>query len=203
MRTRCIRAKSAETRIDAKRNRNPLEHDEHMSRDLHHKLLTLFAKHQSLWLYIAKCCAGVVIVHVLALFTAEYINPVWCLLSILLILTPDSKEAVPLAVTRMKANVCGVIAAVAVLSFGVTNTTTLCLAFAIAIVLCHLGEVMPGCRSAICAAAVILWHEPGEHPHVWQASLSRLAAVSVGCLIGVGLTLLFHRNREKKHAEPT
>jgi uncharacterized membrane protein YccC len=153
-------------------------------------LRAFLAKHESLILYAAKCCVGAAFVHGLS-FVSGYIDTFWCLISLVLVLTPDSKEAVPLALSRMKANLCGVAAAVVGLAFGHTTLATLCLALALTALLCHLWNAMTGSRTAMAATIIIMWHPPGAH--LWDAALSRLVAVFVGCLIGLVITLVFHR----------
>ncbi len=155
-----------------------------------HSPRVFLAKHEALVLYAAKCCVGAVLVHAVS-FASGYINAFWCLISLVLVLTPDSKEAVPLAISRMKANLCGVAAALAGLSFGATNLATLCLALAITALLCHLWKAMEGSRTAMAAAIIIMWHEPGRH--LWDAATERLVAVFLGCALRLAITLVFHR----------
>ena len=155
------------------------------------------AKHESLLLYAAKCCVGAVIIHGLASITG-YISEFSGLVSLVLVLTPDSKEAVPIAILRMKANICGLTAAVIALVFGPMGLFTLCLALILCVVFCHLWKAMVGSRSAMAAAIIILWHKPGQH--IWDTAVERLIAVFLGCAIGLALTLLFHR---KLHGIPS
>ena len=37
---------------------------------------------------------------------------------------------------------------------------------------------------------IILLHQEGTH--VWDSALSRVSAVIVGCLVGLGITYVFH-----------
>lgn len=148
------------------------------------------AKHESLLLYAAKCCVGAALVHGLASIF-ESISEFSSLISLILVLTPDSKEAVPLAFIRMKANLCGLVAAMASLVVGPTSLLTLCLALVLCTLLCHFWKVMVGSRSAMAAAIIILWHQPEQH--LWDTAVERLLAVFLGCVIGLGVTLLFHR----------
>ena len=155
-------------------------------------LRAFLAKHESLILYAAKCCVGAVVVQSLSFLTG-YTNAFWCLVSLVLVLTPDSNEAVPLAISRMKANLCGVAAAAAGLSFGAPNLVTMCLALSLTALLCHLWKAMAGSRAAMAAAVIILWHEPVANHHLWETAIGRLVDVFVGCVIGLLITLLFHR----------
>jgi len=50
---------------------------------------------------------------------------------------------------------------------------------------------MAGSRSALAAAVIIMLHEPGAHP--WDAAVKRAASVIAGCILGLAITLVFHR----------
>lgn len=158
------------------------------------------AKYESLLLYAAKCCVGGALVHGLASISG-YISEFSSLISLILVLTPDSKEAVPLAIIRMKANLCGLAAAMASLAAGPMSLLTLCLALILCIIFCHLFKAMVGSRSAMAAAIIILWHPPGQH--LWDTAVERLVAVFLGCAIGLAVTLLFHRRLHGVPAIPS
>lgn len=147
-------------------------------------------RHEAFLLYVAKCCVGAAVVRGLGELT-HLLNAFWCLVSLVLVLTPDGAEAVPLAVSRTKANFCGCIAAVVSLLFGPPGLWQICLALTITAVLCKLWNAMTGSRTAMAATVIILWHDPGRH--LWDAALDRVSAVFFGCLLGLGITLLFHR----------
>lgn len=53
--------------------------------------------------YVAKYLVGVSLVFGAASYWNHH-DITWCLVSVLLVLSPDSREAVPLALTRIKAN---------------------------------------------------------------------------------------------------
>src|SRR5437868_6592972 len=54
--------------------------------------------------YIIKCVTGALIVFTIARLV-HYNDLGWSLISTMLVLSPDAKDAVPLAITRIKANV--------------------------------------------------------------------------------------------------
>lgn len=159
---------------------------------------------QELMVYMVKCLTGLVAV-VGAAYYWRYHDIGWCLVSVLLVLSPDSREAVPLALTRIKAN--GVAAGICALCLGLLPAGYLVIAFALAstIGLCYLGRLMGGCRSALAATSIILLHDPVlSRAAVWQAAWLRLGSVVVGCGLALLITLVFHRNSQQLDpAEPT
>jgi uncharacterized membrane protein YgaE (UPF0421/DUF939 family) len=117
----------------------------------------------------------------------------WFLVSVVLVLSPDSKEALPLALSRVKANAVGAAASFLCLLLlkGLPNAVTVCAALGLAVLLCHPFKARAGSRSALAAVIIILFHEPGQH--LWQAAVERFLSVAAGCLAGLVVTVLFHR----------
>lgn len=147
--------------------------------------------------YLGKCLAGMALVFGAASYW-HYPDSTWCLVSVLLVLSPDSREAVPLALTRFKAN-C-VAAGVSVLCLGLfpANYFVIGLGAALTVGLCHLGRLMSGCRSALAALIIIALHNPVlGRAAVWQAAGQRLASVLIGCGVALLVTLLFHRSYQQ------
>src|SRR5215469_12520271 len=98
---------------------------------------------KQLILYIAKCITGIGLVFFLS-WLFNYPDYGWCIISVILVLSPDSKEAVPLAVTRIKANLIGGASALLFLLFGIANAITISVAMALTIVLCYILKLMAG-----------------------------------------------------------
>ena len=148
-------------------------------------------------LYLAKCLTGFALV-VGAAYHWRYHDIGWCLVSVLLVLSPDSREAVPLALTRIKAN-C-VAAGISALCLWLLPAGYLVIGLALVstIGLCYLGRLMSGCRSALAATVIILLHDPVlSRAAVWQAAWQRLASVVVGCGLALLITLALHRSYRK------
>ena len=57
-------------------------------------------------IYAAKCVTGVLISFLLSKLL-HYTDYIWCLISIILVLSPDGTDAISLSVNRMKANLIG------------------------------------------------------------------------------------------------
>jgi uncharacterized membrane protein YgaE (UPF0421/DUF939 family) len=116
------------------------------------------------------------------------------LISVILVLTPESTEAVPLAVTRIKANVIGGIASVLCLLALLPTPLSIIFAMILTIIGCYIFKLMSGSRAAIAAVIIIMMHGMEYHlPTFWEATIKRLLAVILGCVIGLLVTLIFHR----------
>lgn len=135
---------------------------------------------KTLLLYIVKCVAGVLLVVGIA-HLIHYSDYAWCLISVMLVLSPDSKEAIPLALTRMKANLTGSAASVLCLLVCPPNFITLCYAF----------NIMASSRSALAAVIIVMAHSSGLP--VWDVALERVVSVLAGCLLGAAITYVFHK----------
>ena len=144
--------------------------------------------------YVAKCLVGMALVVGAASYW-NYHDITWCLVSVLLVLSPDSREAVPLALIRIKANfVAGGVSGLC-LWLSPASCFIIGLGIALVVMLCHLGRLMSGCRSALATLIIITLHDPVMgHVAVWQASWQRVASVVVGCGVALLVTLLFHRS---------
>jgi uncharacterized membrane protein YccC len=152
--------------------------------------LAMSSERKNLLLYMAKCIAAVAIVFWMAQ-VFQYQEIIWPLVSAILVLTPDSAEAVPLAAIRIGANLLASATSLLFMLAGAANFITLCAALVLTIVLCAVCRLMAGSRSALAAVVIIMLHEPGAHP--WDAAVKRAASVIGGCLLGLAITLVFHR----------
>ena len=62
--------------------------------------------HKNLLLYIAKCVAAASVIYVLS-YLLHYPGIGWCLVSAVLVLSPNAEEALPVALTRIAATLVG------------------------------------------------------------------------------------------------
>lgn len=156
---------------------------------------------KNILLYIAKCIAGYLLVEFLS-YIFHYDDISWCLISTLLVLSPDSSEAIPLALNRIKANVVAGSASILCLFIPVPRLFIVIMALAITIFVCYILKLMVGCRSALAAVIIVMLHESTGKHHSWDSALQRMVAVILGCLIGLLITLIFHRKFTKQEEEP-
>ena len=142
-----------------------------------------------LLIYIAKCVTGVLIAFLLAkLF--HYNDYIWCLISIILVLSPDAKDALPQASNRIKANLIGAAAGLFMLLFHVNPEYTVSGAVVITIIVCTYTKLETATRTALAATIIVTIHENGKY--IWDTSLERVIAVIAGCIIGIVITFVFH-----------
>jgi len=144
---------------------------------------------KSLLTYAAKCVTGTLLVFIIASFF-DYTDIGWCLISVMLVLSPDGKESVPLAVTRIKANIVGAAVGMLCLCISHNNMWVLSLALALTVAFCYLFKLDAGIRSALAATIIIMLHEAGKHP--WDSAIERVINVMAGCLLGLLITFVFH-----------
>ncbi len=156
---------------------------------------------KSLYFYISKCLTGCLIVFGVASLI-DYRDFGWCIISVMLVLTPESKEALPLAITRIKANLIGGSVSVLCLLIAPANVFTICLAITITILGCYYFKLMDGSRAAIAAVIIIMLHGlEYKQVYFWSATIERVISVIAGCAIGLLVTLLFHKRILNKKEE--
>jgi uncharacterized membrane protein YgaE (UPF0421/DUF939 family) len=148
----------------------------------------LTPKRSNLLLYILKCLIGTAIG-----FYLYRLSPTlgaWCLISIILVLAPDDKDAMNLATNRIIANVVGACIGLTLFYIHPINLFMICLGITASILVCELLKLQTATRSAGVALLIITMHEPGQY--FWDVALERAGGVISGCIIGIILTYMFH-----------
>ena len=147
---------------------------------------------KNLLLYMTKCVASAALIFYFSdLF--HYSDIIWCLISAVLVLSPNDKEALPLALTRIAANFVGSAAILLCLLFGgLPHIVTISLAYCLAISACYLFNLMTASRSALAATTIIML-APANEAHIWDKPLERVVSVAAGCVVGLVVTLIIHR----------
>ncbi len=157
-------------------------------------------EHRDLLLYIAKCGVGTVF-----MFAVGDLVPLldisWILISMLLVLSPDGKEALPLTVVRVKSNLVASVATIGFLLTVSNLTLAVCLAMLVTIGVCYFFNLMAGSRAGLAAVIIIALHPQGAH--LWSTAAIRAASVIAGCGLGLLLTFLVHRELLLKNADDT
>lgn len=142
-----------------------------------------------LLIYIAKCVTGVLIAFLLAKLL-HYNDHIWCLISIILVLSPDAKDALPQASNRIKANLIGAAAGLIMLLINVAPEITVSGSAIITIIVCYFTKLEVSTRTALAATIIVTIHENGKY--IWDIALERVIAVVAGCIIGIIITVIFH-----------
>lgn len=165
--------------------------------------------------YVLKCLIGAAIGFFIYREFPE--GGAWTLVSILLVLSPEGKDAISLAEVRIKANLVGAGTGLILFFLHPPAFFMICLGVLIVLVVCELLKLQVATRSALASVVIISIHETGKY--FWQVALERAAGVIGGCLIALLITYLVHyktlisnvgerkariswrRNRFKKGAE--
>ncbi len=137
-----------------------------------------------------KCVIGILCAHAITSFLKLEDSTNWCLLSVLLVLAPDSEDSYKLAVTRIKANLVAAGAGLILSPFYSPGMLWISIGVVLAIGLCYLLGVDAGARSASVAVIIILMHD--ESHRWWESAANRASAVLLGCAIGLLITYVFH-----------
>ncbi|HMD00925.1 MAG TPA: FUSC family protein [Ferruginibacter sp.] len=149
----------------------------------------------SLLVYSAKCVAGCLAVFILASVT-NFKDLSWSLISVMLVLSPDGRDSVNLALTRIKANVVGAAFGTLCLLIAATNMWMISISIVMTLSVCYFLKLDAGIRSAIAATIIIMLHEEGKH--VWTTAVERIVAVLAGCVLGLIITFIFHFKNTSK-----
>jgi len=144
---------------------------------------------KSLLIYAAKVATGTIIVYSGSLIL-HYKDIAWCLISVMLVLSPDGRESVPLALTRIKANIVGACSGMLCLFICQTNMWMMTTALVVTVSFCYLFKLDSGIRSALAATIILMLHEEGKH--IWDTAIERVIAVLAGCVLGLLITFTFH-----------
>lgn len=139
----------------------------------------------SVSMYAAKCVVGFVIGYTLYKAIPQY-EVYWTLLSILLVLTPEDKDARRLAVERMKANLIGSVTGLLLYVMHKPNLWMILIGVLTIIVVCHTLKLIAVARTAMATLIIVLVYE--QETTSWLGAVERLVCVVSGCLIGLGIT---------------
>ena len=156
---------------------------------------------KNLFLYIAKCVSGSLLVFLIS-WLINYKDFSWCMISVMLVLTPESSEAMSLAITRIKANFIGGLVSILFILLNLPLYLSISLSVVLTILACNHFKLMTGSRAALAAVIIIMMHgEEFSHPNFWSITLQRLGSVIVGCLIGLLVTIIFNQRPTGKYEE--
>lgn len=157
----------------------------------------------SVLIYSARCVIGFVIGYSLYINIPQY-ESYWTLLSILLVLTPEDKDARRLAIERMKANLIGSGVALILFLIHKPNLALILIGVLSTIAVCRLFNLLNVARTAMATLIIVLIYE--QEKTSWMGAVERLVCVVSGCLIGLGITLitsaLLDYLRRKWHLHP-
>lgn len=138
--------------------------------------------------YVLKCLIGATIGFFI--YRAFPEGGAWTLVSILLVLSPEGKEAINLAEVRIKANLVGAGTGLLLFFLHPPAYIMICVGVVIVLVVCELLKLQVATRSALASVVIISIHEQGHY--FWQVAIERAAGVVGGCLIALLITYIVH-----------
>ncbi|MEK6451554.1 MULTISPECIES: FUSC family protein [Myroides] len=139
-------------------------------------------------IYTTRCFIGFYIGYLLFLKVQSY-EVIWLLISIMLVISPEGKHSKKLSVERFKSNLVGSVVGLICLEIHPETNLYLCmLGVFLTIMTCYLFNILNMARVALVALIIIL-----VQPHtgdVEATPLLRCLSVTVGCLIGLSITVV-------------
>jgi uncharacterized membrane protein YgaE (UPF0421/DUF939 family) len=148
------------------------------------------SQNKILLIYMAKCVSGVLLCSLLSVFFHEWIDYTWSLISVVLVLSPEGKDALELSVTRIKANFVGAAVGVALLFSQLASPWNIAVGAAVALFVCDRLKLNTAARSTLAAVIILLLHPEGTT--LWSSAATRVGAVTTGCVLGLIITYVFH-----------
>jgi uncharacterized membrane protein YgaE (UPF0421/DUF939 family) len=112
----------------------------------------------------------------------------WTIISILLVISPEEKDSRKLSVDRFKSNLIGSSVGLVCFLLPTPEVVMMVAGIALSIVICHLFNLMSVARTAVVALIIVLIHE--QATMTYWAALERFLSVTLGCLIGLYVTVL-------------
>lgn len=141
----------------------------------------------ALLIYIIRCVTGFAIGYALYIKYPHY-EVMWTIISIILVISPEGKDSRRLSMERFKSNLIGsLVALVCILIYKPTLYMTL-LGIVLTISICYVFKIMNMARVALVALLIIM-----VQPHTEQAEIAsflRLFSVTLGCFIGLFITVV-------------
>lgn len=164
-----------------------------------HILILKKIVYSQLAVYLIRCLIGFLVGYYLMLKFPKY-ELFWLLLSIILVISPESKDSRRLTIERVKSNFIGSIVGTAIYVIQGKSVLLLCVGIVITAIICYLFQVMNMARVAIVSFLIVMLQS-----HVSDEVLTpliRFSTVFLGCLIGLSITVVsshFIRKIKKKY----
>ncbi|GGK63085.1 aromatic acid exporter family protein [Rufibacter glacialis] len=140
----------------------------------------------NLVIYALRCTLGFLIGYQLYLALPEY-ELYWTIISIILVMSPEAKDARKLSIERFKANLIGCCVGLVCFFLPAPQLGVMVLGIILAIGICHFFTLMGVARSAVVAFIIVVIHE--QTTLTYWAAVERFFSVTLGCCIGLGVTM--------------
>src|SRR6185436_7612775 len=113
-------------------------------------------RYKTLLVYVAKCVAGIILCFYISALLKTWIDYTWFLISVILVLSPEGKDAVDLSLTRIKANLVGASTGVFVLFSQIPSPWNIPAGAVLSLFVCDQLKLNAGARSTLTAMIIIL-----------------------------------------------
>lgn len=138
-------------------------------------------------IYIFRCLIGFWIGYQLYLQFPKF-EAYWTLLSIILVISPEAKDAKRLSVERFKSNLIGSVIGLVCFFIYEPNVYLMLAGIVLTVLVCYFFQLMNVTRTALVAFIIVIIHEQTQSSSL--AAVYRFISVTVGCLIGLSVTVL-------------
>ncbi|MBB2147413.1 FUSC family protein [Pedobacter gandavensis] len=136
--------------------------------------------------YAIRCVTGFLIGYFLIEKFPQH-ELFWVLLSIILVISPDEKDARKLTIERSKSNFIGSISGLLVFFLPMDDVYKIALGILIALIICRFADLINVARSAIVGLLIVLMEHKTD---TYWAPGERFIFVTLGCFIGLSVTLI-------------
>ena len=155
-------------------------------------------------IYILECILGLCICYTLYKCFPQH-QFYWSMISVVLVIAPNSKDSNRLALDRIKANILGSSIGLLLFLIRIPNLFLICLGVMLTIAICIFLKLHTALRPALAALIIVMVHEEGQNS-TWHIGLERMVCVLIGCIIGLLITLAFNsfgitKKQNNKNAE--
>ncbi|UIR54506.1 FUSC family protein [Sphingobacterium sp. SRCM116780] len=162
------------------------------------KTLLRYSLHSDFIIYLIRILIGFSIGYFLYIKFPQY-SATWALISIVLVISPDDKEATKIAIDRTKSNLIGSASGIIFYFTNLPQMWSMLLGIIASVAICKLLNILSVARTAMVALIIVVIHEQQLKSYI--GALDRFACVTIGCVIGLLVTLctsyLIKRLREQ------
>lgn len=151
------------------------------------KTLLRYSLHSDFIIYLIRILIGFSIGYFLYIRFPQY-SAIWTLISIVLVITPDDKEATKIAIDRTKSNLIGSATGILFYFTNLPQMWSMLLGIITSVAICRLFNILSVARTAMVAMIIVVVHEQQLKSYI--AALDRFACVTIGCIIGLIVTLI-------------
>lgn len=151
------------------------------------KTLLRYSLHSDFIIYLIRILIGFSVGYFLYISFPQY-SVTWTLISIVLVISPDDKEATQIAIDRTKSNFIGSATGILFYFTNLPEMWSMLFGVITSVAICRLFNVLSVARTAMVAMIIVVIHE--QQLKSFVAALERFACVTIGCIIGLLVTLM-------------